>query len=36
VLFFLGIELFLFTFALNSLASVVVRRLVKRMSGATT
>jgi phosphate transport system permease protein len=34
VLFFLGIELFLFTFILNSLAAVVVRRLVRRMSGA--
>jgi phosphate transport system permease protein len=34
VLFFIGIELFLFTFVLNSLAAVVVRRLVKRMSGA--
>jgi len=36
VLFFLGIELFLFTFILNSLAAVVVRRLVRRMSGATS
>jgi phosphate transport system permease protein len=34
VLFFLGVELFLFTFILNSLAAVVVRRLVRRMSGA--
>ena len=34
VLFFLGVELFLFTFVLNSLAAVVVRRLVRRMSGA--
>jgi phosphate transport system permease protein len=34
VLFFIGIELFLFTFVLNSLAAVVVRRLVRRMSGA--
>ncbi len=33
VLFFIGIELFLFTFVLNSLAAVVVRRLVRRMSG---
>lgn len=33
VLFFIGIELFLFTFVLNSLASVVVARLVRRMSG---
>jgi phosphate transport system permease protein len=34
VLFFLGVELFLFTFILNSLAAVVVNRLVRRMSGA--
>jgi phosphate transport system permease protein len=34
VLFFLGVELFLFTFILNSLAAVVVRRRVRRMSGA--
>jgi phosphate transport system permease protein len=34
VLFFIGIELFVFTFALNSLASVIVSRLVRRMSGA--
>ncbi len=33
VLFFIGIELFLFTFALNSLAGAVVRRLVRRMTG---
>jgi phosphate transport system permease protein len=33
VLFFIGVELFVFTFVLNSLASVVVRRLVRRMSG---
>jgi phosphate transport system permease protein len=33
VLFFIGIELFLFTFVLNSLASVIVSRLVRRMSG---
>jgi phosphate transport system permease protein len=33
VLFFIGIELFLFTFILNSLAAVTVRRLVRRMSG---
>jgi phosphate transport system permease protein len=33
VLFFVGIELFLFTFVLNSLAAVTVRRLVRRMSG---
>jgi len=35
VLFFLGIELFLFTFILNSLAAVAVRRLVRRTSGAS-
>ncbi len=34
VLFFIGVELFVFTFVLNSLAAVVVRRLVRRMSGA--
>jgi phosphate transport system permease protein len=34
VLFFIGIELFLFTFVLNTLASVAVRRLVRRMSGS--
>jgi phosphate transport system permease protein len=34
VLFFIGIELFLFTFVLNSLAAVIVRRLVRRMSGS--
>jgi phosphate transport system permease protein len=33
VLFFIGVELFLFTFVLNSIAAVVVRRLVRRMSG---
>src|SRR5512133_3142643 len=33
VLFLIGIELFLFTFALNALAAWVVRRLVRRMSG---
>lgn len=33
VLFFIGIELFLFTFVLNSLAAVVVQRLVRRMTG---
>jgi phosphate transport system permease protein len=33
VLFFVGVELFLFTFALNSIAAVIVRRLVRRMSG---
>ncbi|MBK9516326.1 MAG: phosphate ABC transporter permease subunit PstC [Anaeromyxobacter sp.] len=36
VLFFIGIELFLFTFVLNSLAALVVGRLVRRMSGAAT
>jgi phosphate transport system permease protein len=34
VLFFIGVELFVFTFILNSAAAVVVRRLVRRMSGA--
>lgn len=34
VLFFLGIELFLFTFVLNTLAAAFVRRFVRRMSGA--
>jgi phosphate transport system permease protein len=34
VLFFLGIELFLFTFLLNTLAGAFVRRFVRRMSGA--
>jgi phosphate transport system permease protein len=34
VLFFLGVELFLFTFALNTLASTFVRRFVRRVSGA--
>jgi phosphate transport system permease protein len=34
VLFFIGVELFLFTFVLNSLASLFVKRLVRRMSGA--
>lgn len=34
VLFFLGIELFVFTFLLNTLAGAFVRRLVRRMSGA--
>jgi phosphate transport system permease protein len=33
VLFFIGVELFLFTFVLNSLATWFVRRLVRRMSG---
>jgi phosphate transport system permease protein len=36
VLFFIGIELFLFTFILNSLAAIIVRRLVRRMSGAAS
>jgi phosphate transport system permease protein len=35
VLFFIGVELFLFTFVLNSAAAIVVRRLVRRMSGAS-
>ncbi len=34
VLFFLGVELFVFTFVLNGLAAWSVRRLVRRMSGA--
>jgi len=34
VLFFLGIELFLFTFVLNTIAAAFVRRFVRRMSGA--
>ncbi len=34
VLFFLGIELFVFTFVLNTLAAVFVRRFVRRVSGA--
>jgi phosphate transport system permease protein len=34
VLFFIGVELFLFTFVLNTLASAFVRRLMRRMSGA--
>jgi len=33
VLFFIGVELFLFTFILNSAATIFVRRLVRRMSG---
>jgi phosphate transport system permease protein len=33
VLFFIGVELFLFTFVLNSAATWFVRRLVRRMSG---
>lgn len=35
VLFFIGVELFLFTFVLNGLATWFVRRLVRRMSGAS-
>ncbi len=35
VLFFLGVELFVFTFVLNSAAALAVRRLVRRMSGAS-
>jgi phosphate transport system permease protein len=34
VLFFIGIELFLFTFVLNTLASIIVNRLMRRMSGS--
>jgi phosphate transport system permease protein len=33
VLFFIGVELFLFTFVLNTLAAAFVKRLVRRMSG---
>jgi phosphate transport system permease protein len=33
VLFFVGIELLLFTFALNGIAGAVVRRLARRMTG---
>src|SRR5215208_5250361 len=33
VLFFLGVELFLFTFVLNALAGVFVRRFVRRTAG---
>ncbi|ACG75324.1 phosphate ABC transporter, inner membrane subunit PstC [Anaeromyxobacter sp. K] len=33
VLFFIGVELFLFTFVLNALAAAFVKRLVRRMSG---
>ncbi len=35
VLFFIGVELFVFTFALNSAAAWSVHRLVRKMSGAT-
>jgi phosphate transport system permease protein len=34
VLFFIGVELFVFTFVLNTLAATFVKRLVRRMSGA--
>jgi phosphate transport system permease protein len=33
VLFFIGVELFVFTFLLNGIASWSVRRLVRRMTG---
>jgi phosphate transport system permease protein len=33
VLFFIGVELFLFTFVLNTLAAAFVKRLVRRMAG---
>jgi phosphate transport system permease protein len=33
VLFFIGVELFVFTFVLNGIASHAVRRLVRRMTG---
>jgi phosphate transport system permease protein len=34
VLFFIGVELFVFTFLLNTMAALFVKRLVRRMSGA--
>jgi phosphate transport system permease protein len=34
VLFFIGVELFLFTFVINTVAAVFVKRLVRRVSGA--
>ncbi|HUL59929.1 MAG TPA: phosphate ABC transporter permease subunit PstC [Anaeromyxobacteraceae bacterium] len=34
VLFFIGVELFLFTFVLNGVAAAFMRRLVRKMSGA--
>jgi phosphate transport system permease protein len=34
VLFFIGIELFVFTFLLNTIAAAFVRRFVRKMSGA--
>jgi phosphate transport system permease protein len=34
VLFFIGVELFLFTFVLNTAAASIVRRLVQRMTGS--
>jgi phosphate transport system permease protein len=34
ILFFIGVELFLFTFLLNTAAAAVVHRLVKRMTGS--
>ncbi len=36
VLFFIGVELFLFTFVLNGAAAWFVRRLVRRMSGTVS
>jgi phosphate transport system permease protein len=35
VLFFIGVELFAFTFLLNGAAAWSVRRVVRRMSGAS-
>ena len=35
VLFFIGVELFVFTFVLNALAAWSVRRLVRKMSGTS-
>jgi phosphate transport system permease protein len=35
VLFFIGVELFVFTFLLNTVASWSVRRLVRKMTGGS-
>jgi len=35
ILFFIGVELFLFTFVLNTAAGAIVRRLVRRMTAST-
>ena len=34
LLFFIGVELFFFTFVLNLVASAWTRRVIKRLSGA--